>query len=156
MNNDNILLKQDNQLKYAAYDITQNDYINNYFSQNNVNFISKKVTELLKGLDEYGRDIVVTDRRILEVMNTVYRLYTPAIGFDQRRTVEKYISDMIGQCIRRIVDDVSYTIGYAQCQSKKTIWTTVLGDFNAEGLRSHAPIKLRNKRPNSFEFNMNY
>ena len=32
---------------------------------------------------------------------------------------------------------------------KLTIWTTVFGDFNSHGLRSHAPIKLRERKPQS-------
>ena len=39
---------------------------------------------------------------------------------------------------------------------KLTIWTTVYGDFNQHGLQQHSKIKVRNKRPNPMEFNMNY
>jgi hypothetical protein len=39
---------------------------------------------------------------------------------------------------------------------KLTIWTTVLGDFNEHGLRSYAPIKIRENNINKVRFNMNY
>jgi hypothetical protein len=43
-----------------------------------------------------------------------------------------------------------------ECNSKLSAWTTILGDFNEHGLRRHAPIKLREKRPMPMAFNMNY
>jgi len=42
-------------------------------------------------------------------------------------------------------------------QNKKlTVWSTLLGDFNKEGLRSHPPIKIRRNHPQYMAFNMNY
>jgi len=43
-----------------------------------------------------------------------------------------------------------------QANKKLTVWTTLLGDFNKEGLRAHAPIKLRRRHPQYMAFNMNY
>jgi hypothetical protein len=52
--------------------------------------------------------------------------------------------------------DVKGNLGMDDNNSKLTIWTTVLGDFNEHGLQSHPKIKLREKRPAPLQFNMNY
>ena len=39
---------------------------------------------------------------------------------------------------------------------KLTIWSTLYGDFNREGLRAHPPIKIRNRRIDQMSINMNY
>jgi hypothetical protein len=110
----------------------------------------------LKGIDEEGRDIVIPDNRILEVMNTVQQSYNFATGFDAPvLTPQTYFDNMVNQTIERIVYDVSNTLQIEQCNMKKTIWTTVLGDFNKEKLQGHSQIKIRNKHP-TFMLNMRY
>lgn len=153
---DNIYYKYDQHLKYSGYSDEFNSHVRDFFSQNSIDAISTRVTSLLKNVDNRGREIVVPDKRIFEVMNSVYSSYSPPTGFDQFMTKDDYVLNMIGQAVARIVYDVKNTVEYEQCMEKKSIWTTVLGDFNSDNLRGHAPIKLRNKRPNSFEFNMKY
>jgi hypothetical protein len=63
---------------------------------------------------------------------------------------------MINQTINLIVNDVKNNLETEENNKKLTIWTTVYGDFNEQGLRSHPPIKIRNKKPASMQFNMNY
>ena len=43
-----------------------------------------------------------------------------------------------------------------EANKKLTIWNTVYGDFNKEGLRGHSQIKIREKHPQYMAFNMNY
>ena len=63
---------------------------------------------------------------------------------------------MNDQVINIITSDVKNNLGMDQCNSKLTIWTTVLGDFNDAGLRSHPPIKLKERRPTTMLFHMRY
>jgi hypothetical protein len=63
---------------------------------------------------------------------------------------------MNDQVINIITTDVKNNLEAEQCNSKLSIWTTVLGDFNEHGLRQHGPIKLKERRPTTMLFNMNY
>ena len=50
---------------------------------------------------------------------------------------------------------ITKTIVYLTIRTEN-LFKTVLGDSNPLGLRGHAPIKIRKRRPNPFMFNMNY
>ena len=39
---------------------------------------------------------------------------------------------------------------------KLTIWNSLYGDFNDQGLRAHPPIKIRKKHGQYMAFNMKY
>ena len=150
-----------NYLKYAGWS-ESNLCVQQYFSPGTVNTISRKVSELTLGVDPHNRKIVVPDHRIIEVMNSVWNGYTPPTGDIYSRFIVPSgdeLSDtqrMIDQCIEIIVSFVRNTIGIEENNKKLTAWTTVYGDFNEHQLRQHPPIKIRNKRPNPLEFNMNY
>lgn len=161
----NIYYDYDEKYRNVGQEFNDDPLVKNFFSKNTVDPISKMVTKMLDGVDEYGREIIVPDNRILEVMNSVYYSYNPRNGFDSAMTHYEYFDNLVGQTISRIVYDVKNTLQYESCMNKKNIWTTLLdgpkqgsveGEFNESGLRSYAPIKLKNKRPNSFEFNMKY
>jgi hypothetical protein len=152
----NVYYMSDYQRKYIGSKIDDFPVIKEFFSKNTVDFISKECTKQLKGVDEQGRDIVIPDKRILEVMNTVQLSYNFATGFGAPvLTPQIYFTHMVDETIERIVYDVSNTLAIEQCNMKKTIWTTVLGDFNKQKLQSHSQIKIRNKHPN-FNINMRY
>jgi len=156
-NNNNIYYQSDYHMKFVGTDINENPIIKEFFSKKYVDHISRECTKLLKGVDELGRDIVIPDKRILEVMNVVEQSFNFATGFDAPQySPYGYIRKMVEECIERIVYDVSNTLAIEQCNNKKTIWTTVLGDFNKEKLQSHSSIKIRQKHPNLFQINMRY
>lgn len=142
-----------------------NTCIKNYYSRDTVKIISRKVTELLHGVDPQNRPIIVPDHIIANVMDTVYNTYRPEtsdiyarynIPSSSQASSESYVQNMIDQTIEIITADVKNNLGMEECNSKLSVWTTVLGDFNSNGLRSHPQIKLRNKRPTPLLFNMNY
>jgi hypothetical protein len=136
--------------------------IKEYYSPYTVKLISKKVSELLQGVDPRNRKIVVPDQTIINVMNGIEYSYRPETGdIYSRYNVPKSgpiddIQEMINQSIELIVSDVRNNLEMDQNNQKLTAWTTILGDFNEQGLRSYPPIKIRNKHPNHFQFNMNY
>ncbi len=137
--------------------------IREYYSQNTITTISHKVTQLLMGVDPDNRPIVVPDRMICNIMSWVYDGYRPATGdIYGRYTVPNnepanMVDDMINQVINIIVSDVKINLETEQNNAKLSVWTSILGDgVNDNGLRSHAPIKVRHKRPEPFLFNMNY
>lgn len=140
-----------------------NDCIQKYFSKNTIDTISKKITQLLQGVDHQNRPIIVPDRQIGYVMDSVYQAYRPPTGDIYGRyniptgnTTESYVQDMIDQVIEIIYSDVKNNLEVEYNNSKLSKWVTVLGDFNDNMLRSHSDIKIRKRRPNPMEFNMNY
>ena len=150
------IIYSNEQYKLIGYDVKDNPVVNKFFSQETVDYISDRITKLTKGVDERGRDIILPDDKIIHLMNSVYLSYNPKQGFDQRWTTQQYFNNLVGQTITQSVFDIKNVLAYEQAFAKYTVWDTVLGENNPRGLRSYAPIKLREKRPNSMEFNMKY
>ncbi len=151
---------EDEFVKHVGYSESSNK--NSFFSKNNIKKISRKITELLMGVDKYNRPIIVPDKTIQSVMSSVYNNFRPEIGdIFGRYNIPKandvdHIQMMIDEVINIITTDVKVNLGMDECNEKLTVWTTVLGDFNEHGLRSHPKIKLRENRPMPLMFNMNY
>ena len=149
----------DQYVKHVGYRNT-NEAISGYFSSGTVRFISTKVSELLTDLHPAG--VVVPPQRIVDVMNDVYESYRPATGDIFTRyniaSCENYnhVDEMINQVIQIIASNVRDNLLTEQRNSKLTIWSSVYGTFNEHGLRQHPPIKIRNRRPPSDLFQMNY
>lgn len=149
-----------NFMKHAGY--VQDSCAKEYFSQETINYISNKISKLTIGIDTKNRKIVVPDKNISSVMNSVKSSFRPPTGDIHSRYImssglyESYKNQMINQVIEIIVSDIRTSLGMEEYNRTLTVWTTVLGDFNEKGLRSHPPIKIQNKRPNPMEFNMNY
>lgn len=146
-------------MKHVGY--IENNCDKEYFSPNNIQKISNKITELLMGVDEYNRKIIVPDSTISNIMSSVLDNYMPEIGDIHTRYIiqNKYvnkINKLNDQVINIIVTNTKNEIEIAINNKKLTIWTTLLGDFNKHGLNSHSKIKLREKRPQPMLFNMNY
>lgn len=151
----------DNFTAHVGYEEI-NPCIRKLFSKNSVKTISRKITELLMGLDNQNRPIIVPDKMICTVLSDIYRSYRPQTGDIHTRYVvpqgqpENYVQSIINQTIEIITNDVKNNFGMELENSKLTRWSTVYGDFNPQGLRQHPPIKLRNKRPNPMQFFQNY
>lgn len=151
----------DNYQRFVGFQ-ENNECIRAYFSPNTVNAISKKITQLLMGIHPKNLPIIVPNRTICSVMSSIYSNFKPATGDIYSRynipnnEQQNNVQNMIDQVIEIITSQIRNEYGIIEANSKLTIWTTVLGDFNSHGLRQHAPIKVRNKRPNPMSFNMNY
>jgi hypothetical protein len=152
----------DNFIRYVGYE-TLTPYETLFFSQNTVNFISKKVTELLQGVDPFNRKIIVPDKTIKGIMNDIFYSFRPPTGDIYSRYIvtktpydDNYFQQWVDQVIEVIVSDVRNNLGFEQNNSKLNIWDTVYGENNSKGLRAHAPITIRNRHPEQMQFNMNY
>jgi hypothetical protein len=114
------------------------------------------------GVDKQNRPIIVPDKTICSVMSSVYENFRPETGdIFTRYNIPKarsqnYVQQMIDEVINIITTDVKVNLGMDECNRNLSIWTTVLGDFNEHGLRSHSKIKLRENRPMPMMFNMMY
>jgi len=156
----NTTKQNDRLLRYVGMETE--DSIDTYiFSDKNINKMSSVITQLLTGVDKKNRPIIVPDKTITSVLSGVRSKFRPETGdmytrynFPSNR--ESDIDRIINETINIIVTDIKDNADVLDCNSKLNIWTTVLGDFNEHGLRSHSKIKLREKRPTPMLFNMNY
>nr|QBK85401.1 MAG: hypothetical protein LCIVAC01_02100 [Iridovirus LCIVAC01] len=133
------------------------------FSKQNLNQMSDKITELLQGVNPKGRSIIVPKDQIAHVISQVFTDNRPKIGDIHTRYIiggteetRNDVRDIIDRSINTIVTQIRNQMETAECNKKLTIWTTVLGDFNRHGLRSHSFIKIRKRRSDRMMFNMNY
>lgn len=154
-----------NYMRYIGYqDINcykDKDSVENFlFSDENINKMSIKITDNLKGVSKHNKSIKVPDKTIRNVLSQVFTTYSPEIGDMYSRDMmykdNNYTNSIIDKVIDTITSQVSYDIGMINCNNKLTKWTTVLGDFNRHNLQSHSKIKLRENKPPSMLFNMNY
>jgi hypothetical protein len=153
----------DNYSRYVGYQDTNALLQAKYYNINTINTISKKLTELLQGVDELNRPIIVPNKTIANIMDSVYQSYRPQTGDIYGRyniptglNSDDYIQSMIDQTIEIIYSEVKNNLEIEQNNKKLSVWTTVLGDFNENKLRSFAPIKVLNKHPQYMAFFENY
>ena len=149
----------DNFMRFVGYQ-ENNFCVQKYYSQETIDLISYKVTQLTLGV--CSKPIIVTDRVIGHVMSQIYIGYRPETGSIYSRYtipspgVVNYVQDMIDRSIEFITSHISSQYGMIENNSKLSIWDTVLGDFNKQGLRSHDIIKTRERRPDPMMFFENY
>jgi hypothetical protein len=150
-----------NYMRYVGWS-ENNDCIKSFFSPQTIALISKKVTELTRGVDKFNRSIIVPDERICEVMSSVYWAYRPATGDIYSRYIiptreqDNAVQSLIDQTIEIITSNIRNQLGMEQNNEMLSAWIQVYGDFNAGGLRQHSQIKVLGKRPATMQFNMNY
>lgn len=151
-----------NYYRYVGWEVTADCFDSEFFSKRTVNAISQRLSSLLKCLRKDGRPIVVSDNVICNVMSSAYLTYRPQLGNgyfmltqpqDEPRNDMKMLTDIVTEIIYEYIK-TEYEMD--ENNKKLTIWTTVLGDFNEHGLRSYAPIKVRENNLNKVRFNMNY
>lgn len=153
----------DNYTRYVGYQDTNALLQAKYYNINTINTISKKVTQLLQGVDPKNRPIVVPNKTISNIMDSVYQSFTPQIGDIYSRyniasglNSDDYVQSMIDQTVEIIYSEVKNNIEMENNNKKLSVWTTVLGDFNENKLRSFPPIKVLNKHPQYMAFFENY
>ncbi len=161
-------LEQDeNQYRFVGFPATISGICaENYrkiFSEDNVNKMSKKITELLQGVEKNGRNILVPNDKISHILSQVYNSQRPEVGDIYSRYQIGSISqkrndvrEIIDRTINIIVTQIKNEMLTEECNKKLSVWSTILGDFNIHGLRAHSQIKLKNKRSQRFQFHMHY
>jgi hypothetical protein len=153
------------QQPQVGWDITaqDNEKIAFLFGRKNMEYLSGAITEALEGLDPEGRSIIIPDDKICNVLNSVYRYGTrPNIGDIYTRDIippiqdRNDIRDINNQTITIIVSYIRNELEMTANNKTLTVWNTLYGDFNPQGLRAHPIIKLRKRHPQYMAFNMNY
>lgn len=142
----------------------QNTCYNKLFEKATVDYISKTLTELLRGVDPNGKKIVITDNVITNAISSQYQALVPQVGdiysryqvMADEELSRNDVQEIINRTIAVIYDYVKNQIEMEENNSKLTIWDTILGDFNKQGLRQYTTLKTKKRRPDPFLFNMNY
>lgn len=151
-----------NTIRYVGWNNSNRYCLKKFFSKETVDLISRKVTQLTMGVDPQNRPIVVPPVRICEVMDGVYQGYRPPVGDIYSRYIienneqNNMVQSLIDQTIEIIVSNIRNSLGIEQANEQLSAWVQLYGDFNTQGLRQHAPIKVLEKRPNPMEFHMRY
>ena len=139
------------------------EFVEYLFSPSTLRVISEQITQALDGVDPLGRRIVIPDDKICNVLSSVYRNGTRTEIGDiySRYTIPQKEArcdqrDIINQTVNIITSYIRDEVGITENNKKLTKWTTVLGDFNEAGIRSHPIIYTREKHPQYMAFNMRY
>lgn len=139
-------------LAFVGQPTTSQPYL---FSAANVKCLSARITSLLKAT---GKTIVVSDRVIAGVISNIAANFIPRVGdiyikHGDRRADLQNINE---QVVTVIVNTVQGEIEQQICNSRLTVWDSVLGTYNSKGLVSHSSIKLKENDHMKGMFSMNY
>jgi hypothetical protein len=148
-------------LSVAGWDQTSQSSENYkwFFCRDNVNYISAEITRLLAGS---GYQVRVTDEVIAGVMSNVAQNNNPVVGdiFTRyvvpNKTARDDIVNMNQQVITVIVNTILNEMETTKLNQRLSIWSTVYGDFNTEGLRAHSIIRKKENDYIKGVFSMNY
>ena len=145
-----------------AKTVQDNPIVQRLFSKHTIQLIQQKTSEYLVGLDPKGRKVVPSERVVETALYGVFRSHRPETGDMYGKFLVNNMSQrndfayIIDKTISFLVRGIRNELEMEQNNEKLTIWTTLLGDFNEHGLRQYAPIKLKEKRPDNFQFHMRY
>lgn len=148
--------------RYVGWQVSQQEFDKKWFARKTLDEISEVLKEKLKCLRKDGRPIVVADRVIAHMMSEVFHKNRPILGdgyFMFNIVPEKErddYNDMKVQVIEMIFNGIKTEYEMDQNNRKLSIWSTVYGDFNPQGLRQYSTIKLNEMPLNKIRFQMNY
>lgn len=133
------------------------------YSPENLNNIQKTLKELLKNVHPEGKTIVVPHKQIAEVLSNIYDNQTRQnVGDIYSRYIipqeepRNDVQSINKQTIQAIYNMLKTQFEVEANNKKLTIWNSLYGDFNDQGLRAHPPIKIRKKHGQYMAFNMKY
>lgn len=140
-----------------------NENLKYLYSIENLTNLQKIITKSLEGVHPEGKDIIVPVEEIASSLSNIYEnANRTQIGDIHSRyivpqeTPRNDCKTINEQTIQAIVSLLRTQFQVEKNNKKLTVWNTLYGDFNKEGLRAYPPIKLRNKHPQYMAFNMNY
>ena len=130
------------------------------FTKYTLKVIQEKVYEYL--LKAMKKKIIPSERIVIIALYGVYENHIPRTGdiYGKYLVVDQTQRDdygyIVDKTISLLIDGIKNDIEMTDANSKLSIWNSVLGDFNENGLRQFPPIKLRNKGPDRMLFHMKY
>lgn len=121
-------------IQRAPIPFSASDIYFDFFSKKNIVYMSREITNRLTGVHPNGKNIVVPDRTIISVMDSIWN------------STSKDISKLTMMTISYIVNYIRDEYQIEAQNAKLSIWVTNYGPET--GLRQHSGIKIREKRPN--------
>jgi len=112
------------------------------FNRHTFDYISNQITKRLEGVHPLNKNIIVNDETIKSVLDSHYSNY------------KRDPDVLIMMTISYIVDYIKSEYQIENQNRSLNIWVTNYPE--SSGIRQHAPIKLKNKRPTPFEFHYTY
>lgn len=157
------------QMRHPGWDATLNSQsamLSDYdvlFDATTIAYIKGELAKLLRNIAP--RPIVVAEHVIRNVLESVYSNNRPAAigdiygryhmeGLECERTFD--INKQVHEVIEIIYNYIKNEHEISECNKKMSVWSSVYGTYNEQGLRAHPPIKLLDKHPARMQFNMNY
>lgn len=148
--------------KYIGWStITEwNELPRQLFTKYTIKVIQKKVYQYL--LEAMDKKIVPSERIVIIALYGVFENHIPRTGdiYGKYLVVDQTQRDdygyIVDKTISLLIDGIKNDIEMTEANNKLSIWNTVLGDFNENGLRQFPPIKLRNRGPDRMLFHMKY
>jgi hypothetical protein len=120
----------------------RDDVYYNMFRPDSIKKMSQLITARLRGVHPLGLNIIVPDQSIVSVMDSFWHGY-------------KRDSDLLPvMTVAYIVDYIKSEYQIEEQNRDLTAWVSIFPQSN--GLRQHAPIKLRERRPTNFQFHYSY
>ena len=125
-----------NNMRYVGWEQTSDNTLLFLFSQNTINIISNKITQLLEGTDKDGQSIRVTDRVITNVLSNTYENTKHKIGDIYSRYIvpqdnpECMIENIINKTIETIVNYIITEAEMETCNQSLSKWNSILGGQN--------------------------
>lgn len=150
-------------MRYVGWDTSQNRATRYLFDKSTIKTISSKITELLQGVEKNGKQIIVTDNVITNVLSSL--LAKDRLGnigdIHSRYTIARQepdcgVASIIDRTIETIVSYIKNEYGMIEYNESLSIWNSILGGQNKLGLMPHSKIKLRERQPQRMAFHMNY
>ncbi len=113
-----------------------------FFGRKNTEAMSREITFRLQGIHPDGKNIIVSDKQLLSVMDSIYK------------TTVRDLDRMVMMTISYIVEAITDDFVTREQNSKLSAWVQKFPE--SSGLRQYSKIKIREKRPTSFQFIENY
>lgn len=120
----------------------RSDVYYRFFGKVNVDYISNQVTTRLHGVHPEGKNIIVSNDKIISVMDSIYK------------NTYKDVDKMTIMTVGYIVDYISAEFQTEQQNNNLNIW--VINQPPEFQMQRTPQIKLREKRPATCNFNYNY
>ena len=144
-------------------DSHSNHVVNSLLSETNLKKVQHQITNLLEGVHPQNKKMIVSLKDIASIMHPIIEQtniknagYIQSSRFSDGLSKNDFANIVNNETITTIVSKLKADYGIENHRNNLSIWSTLYGEHNKEGLRAHAPIKTREKHPQYMAFNMKY
>lgn len=159
VNTDDDSLKLMNYGKHAGYETNDKEYLKYFFDDKIISSIQSFLADKLQPYEEQKRRVIVDKEIIINTMQSVINDKRPIVGDIHTRylmaNMDETFDDIKKQTIEIIYSTLKNEMEIEANNANLSVWNTLYGDFNSQGLRQHPPVKIR-KNTSGMQFHMKY